>query len=404
MTFLSDIKNFGFLLILLLFISCKKTNWRENFKEKQKSPFGTYIIYNEVKELFKEKEVFYLNENIHDYLYNNYIDKGDDFGNYICIKNNANKLNEAGLKDLLASVYSGSNAFLSLNYFSNHLKETLEITTNNLDKNKYQPSKLKALKGTLTLKNEAFKNQPYTFDRNIRRHYFITYNEKNTIVLGNINVDGENLPNFIKIYHGKGAVYLHTNPVVFTNYFLLNGNDTYARNLLSYLPTEAIFWDPQIKWSKRSKNNKEDKESIFKFFLQHATLTWFLFLSLGSLLLFMLFNTRRKQRAVPVIEPLKNSTVAFTQTIANLYLQEEDHKNLANKKITYFLEKVRTKYLINTQNLNSDFIEKLALKSGNKLQNTKYLINTIITLNRRHQCSEEDLMVLHKMIENFFKK
>lgn len=386
---------------MLLFISCKKTNWQENFREKEKSPFGTYVLFNEAKELFDTKEVHYLKENVYDYLYHNF-EEDEDFGNYICIKSSAYRLNETGLNDLLSSVYNGSNLFLSLNYFSEFLKETLEITTNNLDKNVFTPSKLKALEGKFTLENEAFKEQTYTFDRNIRRHYFLTYNEKNTIVLGKTEIDGEKVPNFIKIYHGKGAVYLHTNPIVFTNYYLLNGNEEYVEQLLSYLPLKNVLWDPQIKSSKLSKNN-DNKESIFKFFLQHPTLKWFLFVSLFGLLLFMIFNARRKQRPIPIIEPLKNSTVEFTHTIANLYLKEKDHKNLVDKKIIYFLEKIRTKYLISTSNLNNQFIERLALKSGNNIANTKYLINTIITLNNKSECSEEELIVLNKMIENFFK-
>ena len=118
----------------------------------------------------------------------------------------------------------------------------------------------------------------------------------------------------------------------------------------------------------------------------------------------MLFNARRKQRAIPVINPLKNTTVAFTQTISSLYLKEQDHKNLVDKKIAYFLEKVRTKYLLNTNNLHKDFILLLAAKSGNEIRNTKYLINTIITLSKKSECSEEELLVLHKMIETFFNK
>ena len=118
----------------------------------------------------------------------------------------------------------------------------------------------------------------------------------------------------------------------------------------------------------------------------------------------MLFNARRKQRAVPILEPLKNTTVAFTQTISNLYLSEGDHKNLVAKKTVFFLEKVRARYLISTANLNANFIEKLAAKSGNEIQKTKYLINTILTLNKKAACSEEELIVLHKMIENFLKK
>ena len=401
---LNILKNSIFILFVLLITSCNKTNWTENYREKEKSPFGTYIIHNEVNKLFKNQEVVTLKENFYDYLYFNYDITGADFGNYICIKNTASKLTEDGVTDLLSFVYDGNSAFLSLNYFSDALIEQLEITTNNLDKDVYSVDDLKPLKGEFYLEDNSFKKDTFNFDRNIRRHYFVQYNENETIVLGSAKIDGEKVPNFMKIYHGKGAIYVHSNPVVFTNYYMLSGKENYAEKVLSYLPSSTLFWDPQIKRSEYSNENDDNNNSVFKFFLQHKTLTWFLFVSLAGVLLFMLFNARRKQRAIPIIHPLKNTTVAFTQTISSLYLKEQDHKNLVTKKIAFFLEKVRTKYLLDTNNLNKEFIKNLAAKSDNNLQNTKYLINTIITLDKKSECTQEELLVLHKMIDNFFKK
>ncbi|WP_159023335.1 DUF4350 domain-containing protein [Formosa sp. L2A11] len=400
MSFFTNIKTYLILIILFSLTSCNKTDWHENFKEKNKSPFGTYIVYNEAETLFG-KNVHYLKENIYDYLFENV--KDNNFGNYICIKSDATKLDSDGEDYLLDHVKSGNTVFLSLNYFDEHLKDTLKFTTKNLDQNAFTPEDLKVLKGTLYLENKVFKNETYTFDRNIRKQYFDTYNTNNTIVLGTLDVAGKKQPNFIKIYYGEGAIYLHTNPVVFTNFNMINGREAYAEHVFSYLPSADILWDPQIKSSKYSPPKDDDQESIFKFFLQHSTLTWFLAVSSIGLLLFMVFNARRKQRAIPIIKPLQNSTVEFTQTISNLYLKEEDHKNLVDKKIAYFLEKVREKYLISTTNLNSQFIQNLALKSNNDLQSTKYLIHTIIDLNKKYDCSENELIILNKMIENFFK-
>lgn len=388
-------------LSIVIFTSCNKTDWVENYKEKEKSPFGTYIISNEAESLFKDQKITVLKENFYDYsLFN--IDSTKT-NNYILIKNAAYKQTAAGTAELLEFVKHGNSAFIALNFFKENFKEELEFTTNNLDENKSSVAELKKLKGTFYLKQTDFGNKTYSFDRNIRRNYFLQYNKNKTIVLGTTKIDGEEVPNFIKIYHGKGAFYLHTNPVVFTNYYLLNNKEAYVENLLSYLPKDNVLWDVHIKTSKYSNENNK-KPSIFKFFLQHKTLTWFLFVSLAGLLLFMLFNARRKQRAIPIIVPLKNTTVAFTQTISNLYLSEADHKNLVDKKIAYFLEKVRSRYLIETSNLNAAFMEKLAAKSGNEVQKTKYLVNTIIALNKKVECSEEELIVLHKMIENFLKK
>ena len=400
---LQHLKKYAPLLLLFLLIGCNKTDWNENFKEKEKSPFGNYIIYNEAETLFKNQKVTLLKENIYDYLaFDSAYDSTKTY-NYVAIKHSGYKLTNTGVTELLDFVSKGNNVFLAFNSFKDSLKSSLKFTTNNLDKDVYDVKGLKKLEGTFELNNKAFSKTSFSFDRNIRRNYFLQYNENTTSVLGTFAVDGEKVPNFIKIHYGEGSFYLHTQPIAFTNYYLLNNKEEYAANVFSYLPNADVIWDPQIKSSKY-EDKKEDDNNVFKFFLEHPTLTWFLFVSLIGLLLFMLFNARRKQRPIPIIKPLQNSTVEFTQTIANLYLKEQDHKNLVDKKIAYFLEKVRSKYLLDTSNLNTDFIEKLASKSGNDLQRTKYLVNTIIILNKKTECLEEELIVLHKMIENFLNK
>ena len=70
----------------------------------------------------------------------------------------------------------------------------------------------------------------------------------------------------------------------------------------------------------------------------------------------------------------------------------------------FFLEKVRSRYYLDTRNLNNEFIEKLSLKSGNDLQKTKYLVNTILELNKKSYSTPEELMSLNKMIDNFLKR
>lgn len=389
------------LFISLIFTGCKKTDWRENYREQSKAPFGTYIIHNEITSLYNGNEKVYLKKNISDFFNEIYYDNDAGYANYICIKSSANKLDKRSINKLLKFVFAGNDAFISLNHFSENLKKSLNISTENLDKNTYALQELKNLKGSLYLKNDQFKDSVFKFERNIRRHYFSKFDSLTTIVLGTQKINHEKQPNFIKVYHGKGAIYLHTQPIVFTNYYLLNKKGTYASNIFSYLPDRTILWDPQVKSRKNSTD--KNKKSVFKFFNKHTSLKWSLYIAFWGLLLFILFNARRKQRVVPTIEKLKNSTSDFTHTIANLYLKEENHKNLVTKKITYFLEKVRTKYLINTNNLNSVFIEKLASKSGNKLSTTRYLINTIIAVNKKSNCTQDELMRLNTLIENFFE-
>lgn len=392
------------LLVSMTLFQCKKTNWSENFREKERSPFGTYIVFNESENLFNGNKAELLDSHVYDFLIDRYIAYEDLF-NYVCIKYHDRKSNKDGINELLDFVYEGNTAFYSLNVFSEELQEALSIKVTNLDSLTSQPYYLKELKGDLQLKNEEFNRDNYEFDRNLRRNYFSSFNEKNTIVLGTQTIENKEEPTLLKIYHGKGSIYVHTQPIVFTNYYMLNENYSYAENVLSYLPDAETFWDPQIRSSQISSNKSdEDSESVLAFFWANPSLRWFLYLSFFGLILFMLFNARRKQRAIPVINPPGNSTVEFTQTISNLYLKNENHKNVIDKKIVFFLSKVRSQYLIETNNLNQEFIEKLSLKSGNSLDNTKYLINTILVLNKKFECSVEELMGLNKMIDNFLKQ
>ncbi len=393
-----------FIIISFLLVGCNnKTDWQENYRERSKNPFGTYIIANETQNLFSDNEFTILDKHIYDYFNYIYYDNEANIANYICIKSFAYRLDENSIEKLLNFASAGNDVFLSLNYFSSYLKESLKFENINLD-DFHKVDDLIDLKGTLHLKSKKFKDTIFKFDRNIRRNYFSEYDSATTTVLGTQKIDEfTSKPNFIKVNYGDGNIFLHTQPIAFTNYFLLNGNENYAANVFSYLPNRNILWDSQIKRSNQTKERKNDRSAL-QFFMKHPSLKWSLYVGFFGLLTFLLFNARRKQRAIPEIKALKNSTKDFTHTIANLYKREENHKNLATKKITYFLEKIRSKYHIETRNLNDDFIRKLAAKSGNTIHTTKYLTNTIIALNKKYECTQDELVRLNTLIENFLQK
>ena len=91
----------------------------------------------------------------------------------------------------------------------------------------------------------------------------------------------------------------------------------------------------------------------------------------------MIFNAKRRQRVIPIIKPLPNTTVDFTKTIGNLYYQEGNHQNLIDKKIIYFLERVRNEYLIDTAVLDENFIKKLHAKTGKDIKDIEHLVYLI---------------------------
>ena len=136
------------------------------------------------------------------------------------------------------------------------------------------------------------------------------------------------------------------------------------------------------------------------YVLNQPPLKWAWYLLLIGLLIFILFNAKRKQRIVPILKPLPNTTVDFTKTIGNLYYQEGNHQNLIDKKIIYFLEKIRSEYHIDTTILDEKFIEKLHQKTGKNIADITTVVR-LINYQRKsyNQSIESDLIDINNAME-----
>jgi hypothetical protein len=118
-----------------------------------------------------------------------------------------------------------------------------------------------------------------------------------------------------------------------------------------------------------------------------------------SLLIFIIFNAKRKQRVVPEIPPLRNTSVDFAKTIGNLYYQEGNHHTIIEKQIIYFLEHVRNEYHIDTYTLDNAFIEKLHLKTGKSFEDIQKAVDLIKKHRHEFQSTEADVIAINKAIE-----
>lgn len=138
--------------------------------------------------------------------------------------------------------------------------------------------------------------------------------------------------------------------------------------------------------------------------LANDALRYSWWLLLAGLLLFVIFNAKRKQRIVPVIEPLKNKSAEFVKSVGNLYLQEGDFHDMMAKKAQYFLNKVRMELMIETQILDETFAKKLHVKTGTSLEK----INEAISLIKKAQnpyaaVMKEDLIRMNKILDEILK-
>jgi len=137
-------------------------------------------------------------------------------------------------------------------------------------------------------------------------------------------------------------------------------------------------------------------------FLNTEEFKWAYYLILIGAIVYIIFEGKRKQRAIPVVPPVKNQTLAFTRTIADMYFEKRELHLITKHKIDYFLEYLRSKLHITTQDLDDEtFLRNLSMRSNSTLEEVKSLMGTISKLKVKQHITEEELKNLNKKIEAF---
>jgi len=371
-------------------IKPKEINWFPSYAAKHKIPYGTYVLHNELPSLFSKKGVRDVYQSPYLFLKNS-----TSNGTYFFVDGKLN-FGKDEFNELLKFVNRGNDVFISTNGV--HI-DTLNVKTKQLS--------------TTAFEEKAYQKidtNEYHFDRDFPKAYFSKIDTLKTTILGEFVIKNENdsivssKPNFIKTKFGKGNFYLHTFPQAFTNYnMLLNNNHEYVASVLSYLNNNVTNTSngKTILWDRYYKTGKSSISSPMYYILSSKHLKWAYYIALIGVLFFVFFKGKRNQRFIPVITPLKNQTLAFTRTIANMYYEKSDHKNIATHKINYFLEYIRTNHRLSTLKIDTLFYNKLANRSGNSIEMVESLFKKIDNIKAKSNISQEELIALNKAIEEF---
>lgn len=367
----------------------KPVNWFPSYDLTKKDPFGLYVLDKESSGLFEENKIQKVIKTLYEFFNseNALVDVEYDYSGTIFLVSENYNLDSKSDKELFYFVGDGNTAFISCKDFPEMLMDSLNFSID---------SRLR-LSDTVNvwMANKNLGLEKYNLNIGAGNIYFSEIDTLTTTVLGYQGKDNKKEINFIKVPYKEGYFYLHTQPASFTNYHLLKDNHfEYTEKILSYIPEGNLFW------LVKDQNGEIASDSPLRYVLSQPALKWAWLLFLAGMLLFIIFNAKRKQRIVPILKPLANTTVDFTKTIGNLYYQEGDHQNIINKKIIYFFEKIRNEYLIDTTVLDENFEKKLQLKTGKNIQDIKELVWLIKRINGPYYlCVEEDLIEINNAIE-----
>lgn len=380
------------LMALIIVVDANRprpVNWTPSFDIKSKIPFGLKIFQDEKDKFFKNDSLTEMRVTPYEFFdayydYDTLVDAYTVKGTFLAI-DHYYSMDESSTDELLYFVSHGNDAFLSMNNFSEKLQDSLKFEI----LNHYFRDRIEVF-----LANKKWDEKEYQMKMGVSGYHFSAFDTLKTTVLGYHKTPDSTYVNFIKVAYGKGTIYLHTQPYAFTNYYLLKDrNYQYAEKVLSYIPKGNVFWYPNKTYNSSVSN------SPMRFILSHDGLKWAWYLFLIGMLIFMVFNAKRKQRVIPIIRPLENTTVDFTKTIGNLYFQEGNHDTIMEKKIIYFLEKLRQDYLIDTQHLDEDFIKKVHQKTGKDITLIEKAVLLIKRQRKTYKSTEADLIELNSVLE-----
>ncbi|NLN33320.1 MAG: DUF4350 domain-containing protein [Flavobacteriaceae bacterium] len=394
------INGLKYLIALMVFLvwGCTDVpvNWQRTFDSKDTIPYGTYVLRQELSNMFPDSQVYNIHDTGEDFF--EYFHYDYTYDQYIFIRDNV-FYDDSTWENIVGFVSRGGTAFISLPVHNLTLERSLGLKTTQLARS-FETNEVK-----LSVKTPQNLNT-YIFEKGFNLAYFSDFEEYRTEVLGYINYDGTTAPNFLKIYHGEGAFFVHTEPIAFTNYYLLKTeNDGYINDLFSYLGSEDIIWDNHRIYNRHSgERNDGGFFNGLDFIMKHDSLRWSFFLLIILGILYLLFNSKRRQKAVPILLPYTNYTLDFAKTLSELYRYNKDHTAMVRYKINYFLEQIRQHYNITSKDTEKDFSELLSSKSGVDIDLCRKIVVTIDIFKSRNYLDKEDFFKLHSLIEKFNQK
>lgn len=359
------------------------TNWQKNYDVREKTPFGLYIFNQEADKFFNGKL-----RRVEDAPYGYYDGKSTRAPHNILVI--ARRLDHESWRAVLREVSNGSDMLLINDNEFYMGGDTLDVRFT------YSTGEARQ---TLRLTDRKLKNDSLFLDR-LPGDLCFSKVPKDAEILG-YATGLEQVPNFVKLKVGRGHVYMHTEPLFLTNYYLLHGNNSkkYIEDVFGYLPNRETVW------FRDAAQKGEGTYPALAFILSQPALKYAWWTLLGSTLLFVVFAAKRQQRIIPVVEPLKNKSVEFVRSIGNLYLQEGDFHDMMNKKSQYFLHRVRTDLLLDTNKLDEQFAEKVQLKTGAPLAKILDAVNLIKKAqDPSAPVTQQDFVRFNKILDEILKQ
>ncbi|MCB0602646.1 MAG: hypothetical protein KDC28_15520 [Saprospiraceae bacterium] len=202
----------------------------------------------------------------------------------------------------------------------------------------------------------------------------------------------------IAIPMGEGRFILHAAPLCFTNYFMREeAGKRHLEYLASAMPQGPVFWDEHSKLP--FTNPPPRPSSYLDYILKHPALRWAWYLILAGALLYVLSQIRRRQRAIPVLKQIENTSIHYAETLGDLYFSTGDHLPWLKMRSELFWQGLRNMLNIQISTQSSGFTKEVASKSGIPISEIEAIKEKYTSLVRRPAIPSREVIAYEEKLQ-----
>lgn len=360
--------------VLLKLLSPRQLDWTVTFAPDDKNPFGGYAMHRLIQRSFPAKRLHHS--------FKTWYELKDSLtaGTNLMVVAQSFSPGKEDTETILSHVQKGGVAFISAEHFYGIFADTLGLQTYDTS---FKFGNVLGGADTTDLHFAALAfdtTARYRFRQAMVQNYISNFDSVRTTVVAE---NAYQVPVTIRMQWGAGLLLLNSTPRMFTNICLLRENNAdFLAGHFSYLT------DGGLTWTEYYQRGRREITTPLRFILMNEPLRWAYYITLITLVVFMIFEMKRRQRIIPVIPPVKNTTLEFVSTIGNLYYENGDHKNMAEKKIAFFVDQVKSLDPV-----------VLAKKLDRPLEETDALTKLIATIKGKPYIGADMLMELNTRLE-----
>lgn len=408
------------------------TEWQYNLNKEKKNAYGTFLIYELLKEKNKTTGFKVIENSVIESFRK--LNKNKNY-NYIFI-NQQPYYDSVTLDTICRFAKAGNTVFISSESLSGGFSDSilfddyhLKLTTGyngfyyKFIDSVIEPKKSSAFnflhpdlhdkKGYeyyLLNKSDTLNTYFYNFEAVADSEIVQPIPAENSISFAGFENSYNIGLNLAVLKHGKGQFIILLTVMPFTNYFMRTDKGLeYAEKILSHLPEQTTLWD-NISHIYNYTNNADKYhgdssygESPLYFILQKKPLRWAWYLTLLGIIIYAFFYAKRRQNIIPIIEPKENNSLKYVETIGQLYFHEEEHIEIANEMRLQFMNYIRRKYYIKTTETDEAFFKQLSLKSAIEEENIKLIFDEFKDIIKVKSINQKKLQLLNNQLEYFYK-